>query len=249
MTKIARIDLNAGSSVLTAMSVDDLRAELAKTLEVTARHLAHLAEVWRELERRGEDLSDLRSGLWTYMPMIARGDLRAEMVVRYAGSLMLLRAVARLPLADQDRLLEDGTVTLVEVGEQGLDERQVPLHLLKMAQIPRVIRDRIVSAEEQKQALAGTSVRVKRRAPRGPRAKAIVAARGRRYRDPSKSSHPTSLSLTDDEWEQLQAAAKSANLPVASLIAGALEAAGLLAGGNASTSPALALPSSPEASA
>ena len=48
---------------IDAETTAELRAGLAQALEVTARHLTYLAALWRELERRGEDLSGLRGGV------------------------------------------------------------------------------------------------------------------------------------------------------------------------------------------
>ena len=96
----ARLDLER----LRTISTEQLRAELAQALGLTARHLLYLAAVWRELERRGEDLSDLRSGIGVYLPAIAAGSVLPETVVRFAGKPTLLRAVAALTPDEQRRL-------------------------------------------------------------------------------------------------------------------------------------------------
>ena len=70
--------------VLGSMSTQQLRAALAQSLTISARHLAYLASVWGELEKRGEDLSDLRTGLAVYLPQIAAGRLDADAVIRFA---------------------------------------------------------------------------------------------------------------------------------------------------------------------
>ena len=53
------------------MDTPTLRGELARALTVTAETLEYLAAIWRELERRGQDLSELRKGMGQYLPLIA----------------------------------------------------------------------------------------------------------------------------------------------------------------------------------
>lgn len=128
-----------------------LRRELLGAMTMTARQLGYLAAIWRELDRRGEDLSDLRSGLAAYLPLIARGTLHADMVVKYAGQKMLLAAVARLPMPEQQRLAEAGYVTLVGVdGEGGQMEVQTALHRLSAADVRHVFAEhRLRTSAEQ----------------------------------------------------------------------------------------------------
>ena len=63
--------MSAAYEKLVAMPTPDLREELARALTITADSLMYLAAVWKELEQRGEDLSDLRTGLGVYVPLIA----------------------------------------------------------------------------------------------------------------------------------------------------------------------------------
>lgn len=83
------------------MPTDELRAELDRALRLTVEHLNHLAAVWAELERRGEDLSQLRKGVGRYVASIARGELLAEVVVAFAEDANALRRVAALPTGEQ----------------------------------------------------------------------------------------------------------------------------------------------------
>lgn len=80
-TKTNSFDIVAVKS----MTIQDLKAELAKTLSITAEYLMYIAAIWRELESRGEDLSELRHGVMTYIPLIATNQLDARLVVNYAG--------------------------------------------------------------------------------------------------------------------------------------------------------------------
>lgn len=120
---------------LSAMGVDDLRSELARQIDMTAQQVARLALIWRELERRGEDLSALRSGIGSYLSAVASGRLLPEAVVRLAGNRIALRAVALLELEAQRALLDIGTVQVVRDGGAAT----VPVHRLTAGDISRAI--------------------------------------------------------------------------------------------------------------
>lgn len=142
---------------LPSLSVGELRAELVRALEISAASLAYLAAVYRELVRRGEDLSDLRSGLAVHLPAIADGKLAPEAAVRFAGRAMLLRCVATLPLAEQRRLADGGVVPVVREGAAGGMERlDLPAHELKSTELRLVFDERgyIHSHDEQEAMLA-----------------------------------------------------------------------------------------------
>ncbi|GEM_PF-515399 len=139
-----------------------LRAELARLLTITADHLMYLAAVWRELENRGEDLSPLRTGLAAYLPLIASHQLCAEAVIRFAGNQTLLRAVATLPLQEQERLAQGGMVPVLCVDERGeFAPRETPAHALTAAQA-RIVFDagKVRDLDEQRSII--DSVRMKR---------------------------------------------------------------------------------------
>src|SRR6516162_3956035 len=94
-------------AALTAASTEELRAELARGLTMTAAVLTRLGAVWAELERRGEDLADLRQGLARTLPLIASGLLAAEAVVAFAGRPLVLRCLEGVAL-DQQRAMAAG---------------------------------------------------------------------------------------------------------------------------------------------
>lgn len=96
--------------MLAKASTEELRAELAAALKLTAEHLVRLALVWAELERRGEDLSALKNGIGKYLPMIASGAVLAETVVAFAGEPLMLSRAAKLPVDQQLKAIEAGTV-------------------------------------------------------------------------------------------------------------------------------------------
>lgn len=103
---------------LADMTVDDLRRELARGLSLTADTLARLAAVWAELERRGEDLSDLRHGIARFLALIAAGQLAAEAVVAYAGRPGVLQAIVGVPLDRQRELAAGGEVRVYDADQK-----------------------------------------------------------------------------------------------------------------------------------
>lgn len=110
----ARTSLNGSADshvkALAKASTEELRAELATALKLTADHLVRLAMIWAELERRGEDLSALKNGIGKYLPMIASGAVLAETVVAFAGEPLMLSRAAKLPVEEQLKAIEAGTV-------------------------------------------------------------------------------------------------------------------------------------------
>lgn len=144
-----------------------LRAELVAALAWTAARLRHLAAVWAELDRRGEDLSELRRGLVYYLPLIASGAVSAEAVVQFAGSKTLLDAVARLPAEQQRELAAGGSVLLVIAGANGYERRSLPAHALTAAQVRQVFGERHVRNESEQIAALTTTAQAGRPARHG----------------------------------------------------------------------------------
>jgi hypothetical protein len=127
---------------LDNISTQALREELARSLTLSALHLVRLAAIWSELERRGEDLTDLRSGLAVYLPMIASGRLDAEAVVRFAGNRSLLHQLLTLPIEEQRRLAQGGTVPVaIQDSGGGYRVAQTPAYLLTARLAQRVFGD------------------------------------------------------------------------------------------------------------
>ena len=124
------------SHVPTAM----LRAELARGLSLTADTLTRLGIIWAELERRGEDLSDLRRGLARTLPLIAAGRLAAESVVAFAGRPGILRAIEGLPLDQQRRLAAGEAIPVIDPSHPA-DVQDMPLAALPAASLRMVIGD------------------------------------------------------------------------------------------------------------
>lgn len=150
-----------GLADMQNLSVQGLREELAKSIAITAHSIAYLANVWRELERRGEDLSDIKSGLISYLPMVAAGRLQPEAVVHFAGRAMLLKRISALPPQQQLALANGERIPVVieqdgELVEQQLQADEIPSQLLA-----QVFTDGGVRPVTEQQLLAAVKVAVK----------------------------------------------------------------------------------------
>ena len=111
-TKTNSFDIVAVKS----MTIQDLKAELAKTLSITAEYLMYIAAIWRELESRGEDLSSM----------------------------------AKLPLREQQKLAEKGTLDVVILGDDNQQLiKEVKISDLTAAQIYQTIGDGKIKTPEQ----------------------------------------------------------------------------------------------------
>lgn len=93
---------------LTDVDTSILKRELADGLRLTTDHLNYLAAIWGELERRGEDLSNLRIGVGTYLSKIATGKLLADVVVKYAGEPMTINRLAVHDISVQQSVINGG---------------------------------------------------------------------------------------------------------------------------------------------
>lgn len=146
MTAIAKREKD--KTDLAALPTDALRAELAQQMTVTAQHLQRLASIVAELERRGEDLSELKVGMLGYLRRIAAGQLHPDAVVRYLDYPMLLNRVATLPVTDQERLATGEPIKLVVWREGKTETRMMdPIKLTRdqVSQVfgPGAIRDEV----------------------------------------------------------------------------------------------------------
>jgi hypothetical protein len=121
------------------MTTEDLKSELADSLALTAKSLLRSACLVHVLEGRGEDLAGLRIGILKWLKLIAHGLLLPEAVVRYAGKRSVLDNLCKLPVEEQRRLLEGGTLRLVVYGDDGKrTHRMVPL--TELEEEPKLFR-------------------------------------------------------------------------------------------------------------
>lgn len=179
---------------LQDVTTDDLRRRLAEQIQITARHVAHMAAIWAELERRGEDMSALRSGIARYLPAVAAGRLVPEAVVRLAGNTVALRAVSSLTPDNQMRLLSTGVLRVVRSPDTQPDD--VPITLLTTRDVSRAIdsvRGEIIEPGSQR--------------PLKSRARAAATMTRRAV-----------VPLTDAEWVKLQGSAARSKRSLSDLI-------------------------------
>lgn len=188
---------------IASISTEDLKAELAKALQITAEHIWRLALIWRELERRGEDLSHLRSGLGAYLAPVAYGRLLPEAVVRLAGNRTALKAVALLAPDEQRRVLDEGHIAVKRTDDAPVN---VPITALTPTDVSRAIdtvRGTIRPVSEQQIAR-------------------------RRQRSLQDRPHTLAIKLTEAEYREVQSRARRLNISASKLIYDAVKDSGYL---------------------
>lgn len=234
---------------LAAMGNDELRAELTRTLSLTADSISRMAAIIRELESRGEDLSDLRIGMVPFLRRIAHGQLSASAVVRFASRPLLLQQIGNLPLPDQEKLAGGEPVRLM-VG--GGDFRLVdPMDLTRDQFFQVFARDHIRDDSEQSLVLQqkSTQPKKKRKIQSGrvrpdrermglivgrafaPIDDVLAGLRGLRDVDETEEDgeeKTVAIKLTASEHRRLRMAAAKVDTSMADLVHRALEAAGLI---------------------
>ncbi|NOZ98064.1 MAG: hypothetical protein GXO52_09955 [Gammaproteobacteria bacterium] len=98
-------------------TIDVLKAELSRTLKVTSQYLVYMSMIWAELNKRGVDLSGLKSGLFEYIPLIAMNKLNPDLVIEFAGNKTLLSALSRVPIEQQNWIAETKSVAFAKIGD------------------------------------------------------------------------------------------------------------------------------------
>lgn len=146
-----------------------LREALYDAIGVTVSAIRRVAAIWTELERRGEDLSDVRFALAGYMRAVQAGRLLPEAVAQLAGRRRTLDAVASLPVEEQRRLIKGEAIEVA-----GMDRvRRKTLDEMTFPEIARVIRDGMIrTADEQRASIERMAARRRppgRRRGRKPR--------------------------------------------------------------------------------
>jgi len=140
---------------LQQLSTDELKKEFFSSLDITVRHFQHMANIWRILEERGEDMAQYRDGIAIYIEMIAHNRLDANLVVKYAGRKALLNALSRIPIDKQKDIAENDEIEIARIGDDDeISSEKVKLSLLPTADIYDVIDDKgIRSVAEQQRIL------------------------------------------------------------------------------------------------
>lgn len=150
---------------ISVASTEQLKLALTQGLTISAKQLNYLSLIWMELEKRGEDLSALRSGLAVYLPLIASNKLDAEVVVRFAGQRTLLSKLMELTVEQQREMLSTDTIDVVDIGNDG--KHQVTKKTLMQLSAQEAIRvfsnGQILTPEEQKKKISKSAKPVRQR--------------------------------------------------------------------------------------
>jgi len=102
---IARIELEN--------DVPALLAEMRECLAITVATLAKLGAIIRRLESLDVDVLELKIPNMDYFRRIAHGVMLPEVFVSLSGCPMVLRRVSRLPLVDQQRVVDGERVKVM----------------------------------------------------------------------------------------------------------------------------------------
>ena len=146
-------DIVLSREAIKTMTTADLKTAMMKTFAVTAKYIELMADIWMELENRGEDLSDLRSGMTAYLPMVASKRVHPEAVIRFAGQQLLLQEIAMLPLDEQRSLTEGEKIQFVTMSATGVISTDFvdlsSLHVRHFRQVFNMGRIRTPKEQEQ----------------------------------------------------------------------------------------------------
>lgn len=123
---------------LEAMSVADLKQNLADCLRVTAADMLKLALIVHVLEAKGENLDAMKMSLLYSLRKVACGQVLPEVLVRFGGNDRLLRLVANLPIQDQHKLARGEPLPLLVFTPNG-------------ANTTRMVNPLIISTNEREQ--------------------------------------------------------------------------------------------------
>jgi len=91
--------------------------------EFVVGSLVRLAQIVEAMRRKGDDLSWMPTSMRTNCLRIARGELSAKALRVFAGTGSLGATISQLPLAEQERLAEGGTVEVYAFADGEVDKR------------------------------------------------------------------------------------------------------------------------------
>ena len=142
---------------LKGRPTEELVRELVGLLGYTVEKLQHMAFIVAELESRGHDTSAIRDRrLMRQLRRIAAGDLLPEVVEHFLGSPTIVEALARLSIAEQRRLLDQGRVCVLVDGQmEPIDLNRLTRESIATAFGP----DHVRTEAEQRQHLRSRSPR------------------------------------------------------------------------------------------
>lgn len=153
---------------MQSLSSDELRRQLNDAIGITETALIRVAAIWRELVRRGEDLSNVKFSLGRFMVPIAEGRLLPSLVVAMSGQTRALERVAELTVTDQQKLVAGDKIHIFRGGSSA-DEKA--LSEMTFGEIALAVGEgRIRYLDEQKLSYERSAASKARRAPvRRPR--------------------------------------------------------------------------------
>ena len=132
---------------LAAVETSALHVQLRDAVGLTERSLERVARIWRELVRRGEDLSGYQMPFAKFLMPVADGRLLAALVVKMSGQPRALERIGDLPIREQQELLNGRRVDVYR-GPDRVDS--LPLDQLTFSDIALAVRDgRIWKISEQ----------------------------------------------------------------------------------------------------
>lgn len=92
---------------LESLETEQLHQRFRDGLRLTVDHLTKLAICLDILEARGEQVLGVSEGLLSLLRRIARGEMLAETVVTFASTPQVMRRVGKLPIEEQQAIVED----------------------------------------------------------------------------------------------------------------------------------------------
>jgi hypothetical protein len=143
------------SNSLNNTSTNDIRAELDQIVSDTAEWMERAAALLVELRRRRENHPLMQSNVLRFFKLIDNRRLSAEAVLAVGGNRNLVRALEKLPLAEQVRVAKDQPVQVVEISPEGKEViAQRSIGHLSQSALDRVFGpDGIRSIQEQREML------------------------------------------------------------------------------------------------
>lgn len=128
------------------LSTDDLKDQFRKLAAVTVASVIKMGQIWKALEDRGEDVSDLGASTVKWLRLVAYGQLLPEIGLTMPE--MVIKVAGQLPKPDQRQIADNKPLTVVHALDGTL--RAVPARSLSRAEVAQVFApDHIRDANEQ----------------------------------------------------------------------------------------------------
>jgi hypothetical protein len=213
---------------LKKLTTPQLWTEMKAVVGRTADNLKRMAEIWVELEARGEDLSGYRNPMLSFLPEVASGKLLPEILLRFGSNVSIISTLSSLVVEDQRKLVSHPDTRVTVLQHDG-KTRKASITDLRIPELRQVFGDgRIRTVKEQKQHLAPA-----------PRKSETRVSRERPVND---DVWDVSASMTDAQRERITILADESGMSQAEYVVDALVRHKIIPGRSARR------PSSPSAS-